>query len=184
MNIINILKKGHSIAQYKLIIKYIGKDPKRFSLLVSVFLDGPWRITQRASWPMNVLAETHPELFRPHLRKIIQNLSTPGIHDAVKRNTVRMLQFLDIPPSLQGIATNSCFELLQRKTEPIAVKVFSMTVLANLTRQHPELRSELIILIEDMLPYGSAGIVSRGKKILKLLSLSHPNPRPTLRTIR
>lgn len=51
----------------------------------------------------------------------------------------------------------------------IAVRVFAMTVLANLAKQLPELKNELIPLIEDQLPYGSAAFISRGRKLLKEL---------------
>ena len=112
----------------------------------------------------------HPELIKPHLKKIIYNLKAPGIHDAVKRNTVRFLQFIEIPKSLHGITLDICFGFLQDKKEPIAIKVFSMTVVANLVKIYPELKGELMAIIEDQMPYGSAGYVSRGKKILKQLS--------------
>jgi hypothetical protein len=49
------------------------------------------------------------------------------------------------------------------------VKVFGMTVLANLCEKLPELKNELRIIIEDQMPYGSAGFKSRGSKILKKL---------------
>ena len=42
-----------------------------------------------------------------------------------------------------------------------------MTVLYNITLKIPELADELKIIIEDQMPYGSAGFKSRGKKILK-----------------
>jgi hypothetical protein len=45
-----------------------------------------------------------------------------------------------------------------------------MTVLGNLTMALPELGKELAILIEDELPYGSAGFVSRGRKVLKQIN--------------
>jgi hypothetical protein len=54
--------------------------------------------------------------------------------------------------------------------DPIAIKVFSMTVLFNISKNVPEFRDELAIIIEDQMPYGSAGFKSRGKKTLKGLS--------------
>jgi len=58
---------------------------------------------------------------------------------------------------------------LENKKEPIAIRVFAMTVLANLADTYPEIKGELIAVIEDQMPYGSAGFISRGKKILKKL---------------
>ncbi len=167
MNLVKALLKEHSKAQCNRIVEYIGTDKDRFRELVEVFTTGTYRITQRAAWPLSYCAEYHPELIKPHLKKLIHNLNQPGLHDAVKRNTVRFLQFTSIPKSLQGITAQVCFDLLQNRKEAIAVRVFSMTVLANIAKHQPELKSELKIIIEDTLPYGSPGFVSRGRKILK-----------------
>ncbi|MEQ8362894.1 MAG: hypothetical protein RH948_08500 [Cyclobacteriaceae bacterium] len=169
MNILKELKKGFDKSTCDQIVTFIGNDQERFSLLVDAFLNSEYRVTQRAAWPLSYSVKKHPELIKPHLRKIINNLKKPKIHDAVKRNTVRFLQFIEIPKPLHGITLDHCFKLLQDKKEPIAIKVFSMTVLANLARAYPELKGELIAIIEDQMPYGSAGFISRGKKVLKQL---------------
>jgi hypothetical protein len=80
-----------------------------------------------------------------------------------------MLQFIDIPKKHQGVIADICFKSLIDKKEPIAIRVFSMTVIANLAAKIPELKNELIPIIEEQLPYASAGFVSRGKKVLKEL---------------
>lgn len=103
----------------------------------------------------------------PHLKVILNYLKKPGIHDAVKRNTMRLLQFIDIPKRYQGQVAGICFGYLQDAKEPVAIKAFSMTVLASIARQNPDLRQELAIVIEDQLPYGSPAFVSRGRKVLK-----------------
>jgi len=169
MNLVQTLAKEHSRAQCDRIVKYIGEDPGRFNELVQTFLAGPYRITQRAAWPLRYCVEYHPQLIRPHLKAIIRNLKRPGLHDAVKRNTVRILQFIPIPRSLQGQAAAICFDLFRSPKEPVAVRVFSMSVLARITDDQPELKSELKILIEDQLPYASAGFLSRARKVLKQL---------------
>jgi len=169
MNILKELQKDFDKSTCDRIVAFIGNDRKKFSTLVEAFLNSEYRITQRAAWPLSHAVKQHPELIKPHLKKIITNLKKPKIHDAVKRNTVRLLQFISIPKSLHGIALNNCFKLLQDKKEPIAIKVFSMTVLANITQHYPELKGELITVIEDQMPYGSAGFISRGKKVLKQL---------------
>jgi hypothetical protein len=64
---------------------------------------------------------------------------------------------------------NICFGYLSDPKEPIAVRVFSMTVLANMAKENPELKNEIIPIIEDQLPFGSAGFRSRGTKVLKIL---------------
>jgi len=70
---------------------------------------------------------------------------------------------------LRGLVVVICFDFFQSKKEPVAVKVFSMTVLANVAQDLKELRQELILRIEDQLPYGSAGFLSRAGRVLKQL---------------
>lgn len=169
MNLIKELQKDFNKATCDRIVTYVGNDQERFSVLVDAFLNSEYRITQRAAWPLSYSVKKHPQLIEPHLKKIITNLKKLKLPDAVKRNTVRLLQFIEIPKSLHGITLNNCFKLLHGKKEPVAIKVFSMTVLANLTREYPELKGELIAIIEDQMPYASAGFVSRGKKVLRQL---------------
>lgn len=167
MDIRKELTREHSRAKTMKIVDYVGDNPVRFKVLVDVFLTGPYRITQRAAWPLSYCAERDPGLITPHLKIILNHLKKPGIHDAVKRNTVRLLQFIDIPKRHQGQVADICFAYLQDPKEPVAIRAFSMTVLASIARQNPDLRQELAILIEDQLPFGSPAFVSRGRKVLK-----------------
>lgn len=169
MNIVQEVLKEHSKAMCDRIVKYVGNDRVRFNELVNVFLKGPYRVTQRAGWPLSYCVELHPELINPHLKRIIQNLKSPGLHDSVKRNTVRLMQFIDLPKSLQGAAADACFGFMSNPREPIAVRCFSMTVLAHLSREQPELKKELRIILEDQLPYATAGFASRARRVLKEL---------------
>jgi hypothetical protein len=42
-------------------------------------------------------------------------------------------------------------------------------VMYNIALKYPELKEELSLTIQDMIPYGSPAIINRGKKIVKLL---------------
>lgn len=149
------------------VVDYVGNNPARFKVLVEVFLSGPYRTTQRAAWPLSYCAEREPALIVPHLGHILKHLKKPGIHDAVKRNTMRLLQFVAIPKRYQGQVADHCFAYLQNPKEPVAIRAFSMTVLAAIARHNPGLRQELAIIIEDQLPFGSPAFVSRGRKVLR-----------------
>ncbi|HTH58435.1 MAG TPA: hypothetical protein VL728_20450 [Cyclobacteriaceae bacterium] len=169
MNLKEAALKEHSKAQCNKIVKYVGSDASRFSKLVDVFLDGPYRVTQRIAWPLGYCVKENTTLIHPHLSRILKFVRRPGLHDSVKRNVTRLLQFIDIPKKHQGAAADICFMFLSDTNEPVAVRVFSMTVLANLAKEMPELKNELIPIIEDQLPFGPAAFVSRGRKVLKEL---------------
>lgn len=166
MDIKKELLKEHSKRQTTKIVNYIGNSPVRFKVLVKNFLDGPYRVTQRAAWPLSYCVQEHPNLINPHLKSILKMLDKKDAHVAVKRNIMRLLQDIEIPRQLYGILTDKCFMLMDPK-ETIAVRVFSMSVLAKIAKQEPDLKKELRIVIEDQLPYASAGFLSRAKKVLR-----------------
>jgi hypothetical protein len=167
MDIRATILQGQSKARTTRIVTYIGDDPSRFNDLVDIFLAGPYRVTQRAAWPISVVAETQPRLLRPHLKRILDYARKPNVHDAVKRNAVRLLQFIDIPKNLQGNIADLCFRFLYNKQESIAVKCFSISALAKIAKSNPDLQHELRLIIQDQLPFASAGFRSRARRILK-----------------
>ena len=162
--------KEHSKAQTLKIVRYVGNNSERFAELVDLFLKGPYRVTQRAAWPLSICVEHHPEIVKPHLKRLLKNLKQPVLHNAVKRNTIRLLQFIEVPKSLHGEVATLCFDYLQDNKEAIAVRAFSMTVLANIAKTNPDLKRELIMILEDILPYGSAGLISRARNTIKQLN--------------
>jgi hypothetical protein len=168
MNLREDLLKNHTKELIEKIVIYVGNDKKRFAELMNLFLGNIEVISQRGAWAVSYCAEAHPELVFPYLEKMLDNLNRP-VHDSVKRNTIRTFQDIDIPEKLQGRAADICFQFLCNKDETIGTKVFSMTVLHNLSKEHPDLKNELRIAIEEQMPYASAGFKSRGKKILKAL---------------
>lgn len=167
MNLREAILKEHSKAQCNAIVAHIGNDQKKFDELVSLFLHGEYRVVQRAGWPLSYSVVNHPQLIRKHLKKIIRNLKKPGIHNAVKRNTIRLLQTVEIPEALQGEVMDICFEYIADPKEAVAVKAFSITVLSNLSKQYPEITPEIRMLLEDQMPHETAAFKVKAKRFLK-----------------
>jgi hypothetical protein len=169
MDLESEILKEHSKRQAVRIASWISKDKKRFRQLMTLFLKGEYRITQRSAWIVSLCSDKHPELIRPYLKQMIRRMQEPGVHDAVKRNVIRILQFIEIPDALLGEVTTVCFDYLVSPNEPIAVRVFSMTVLGNIAQKEPDLKHELQLIIEQQLTYGSLGFCSRAKKVMKMI---------------
>ena len=159
--------KEHSKAQCTKIVRWVGTDQKRFNELFNLFLNDEYRVVQRSAWPVSYCVIAHPAFINKHWNKLIKNLQKPNLHDAVKRNSVRLLQNVIIPEKYRGEIMDICFKYLGSPTEPVAVKVFSLTVLGNLARYYPEIIPEIRILIEDQLPQQTVAFKSRAKKLLK-----------------
>lgn len=169
MDIKKEILKEHSKRQTTKVVNYVGNRPARFKVLVKTFLAGPYRVTQRAAWPLSYCVQEHPNLIKPHLKSILKMLDKKDAHVAVKRNIMRLLQDIEIPKSLYGALIDKCFALMD-PTETIAVRVFSMSVLAEIAKREPDLKKELSIVIEDQLPFASAAYVSRARKVLKQIN--------------
>ncbi len=167
MKLRETILKEHSKSQTMKIVNWVGEDKKRFAELVNLFLNDEYRVVQRAAWPISYYAMNNPELVKPYLKKFINLLSKPNLHPAVLRNVLRLLQFIDVPKKYLGVLINSCFKLLMKSDSPIAIKVFSMTVLKNIAMKEPELKRELKMVIADLVNESGGGIKARGKKILK-----------------
>ncbi|NJN27639.1 MAG: hypothetical protein HC819_17555 [Cyclobacteriaceae bacterium] len=162
------LLQEHSKQHAHFLAKKIGPSQEDFDKLMTLFLCSENQVAQRAAWIVSLCVENHPFLLQKHMSAIIENMQNP-VHDAVKRNTLRILQQVEIPEELMGLSAEICFQFLNSAREPVAVKVFAMTVLGNIASVYPELKMELKISIEDQLPFASAGFQSRAKTELKRL---------------
>jgi hypothetical protein len=167
MDLQNLLAAEHSKRQCDRIVTYIGGDAKRFGELVKLFFHGEYRITQRAAWPLSYCVRQHPELIRPYFKPLLDNLARKDIHVAVIRNTLRLLQDVDIPKRYHGRVMSFCFDFIQSVDTPIAVKAFSLTVLHHLAVEYPEIRGELRLIIEEQWEQATAAFRSRAGRILK-----------------
>jgi hypothetical protein len=166
MNLQEEILKEHSKAQCNKIVKWVGDSQQRFDELFHLFLTGGYRVTQRAAWPISYCVEMHPAFIKKNLAKLINNLYQPNSHNAVKRNTVRLLQYVDIPKKLQGRVMDICFRYVASPGEAVAVKAFSLTVLGKLARLYPEILPEIKLLIEEQLPNQTAAFKARAKYFL------------------
>lgn len=169
MDLVSKIMKEHSRRQAERIATWVGKDRKRLGQLMKLFLTGEYQVTQRAAWVVGVCADRNPEMIRPYLRRMVSRMQEPGVHDAVKRNVVRILQTADIPRDLLGTVATVCFDYLSDMDTPIAVKACSMTVLSRIAQHEPDLGRELRLVIEQHLPYGTGAIQSRARQVLKRL---------------
>lgn len=164
------LGQGHSKEITQSIVNEVCTHPKKMDELMQIFVEGPMRITQRAAWPLGFIAQQKPDLLTKYYDILIDELHNANNHDAVKRNILRALQYTKIPPQYQGKILNRCFDFLLDSNQPIAIHAFSMTVAHNLSKEYPDIIPELKSSIELIMPNGSAGIKSRGNKILKQIN--------------
>ncbi len=146
MDILKLLRAEHSKKQTDRIVAYVGDDKERFAAMINLFFKGEYRITQRAAWPLSYCVRCYPELIAPYYR---------------------LLQDVSIPKRWHGRVMSICFDLVADPETPIAVKAFALTILSNLSRDYPEIRGELKLIIEEQWEQATPAFRSRARKILK-----------------
>jgi hypothetical protein len=130
----------------------------------------PW--SNRSSRVVSVCCCRFPELMTPYISSIIKKLAVLS-SEGVIRNYLKI--FAEVPVKLnnrnKSILLNLCFDYLLN-AYAVAIKVYSMEILCNLSDEMPEIKRELYHVIEEQLPESSPGYKSRGEKILKKLKKS------------
>jgi len=166
MNLQKALLAEHSRRQADKIAGYACRSKKHFKELMNYFLSDNQLLSRRAAWSLSIVAVKLPEYVFPHVKDLVSVLSRKDIHPAVIRHSVSMLERIEIPEKFHGKVMQACFQFLENNSIPVAIKVFSMTTLYNLSRHYPEIKSELRSIIEDRWERESPAFKSRGKKVL------------------
>jgi len=167
MNIREALSLEHSKTQALRIAEFIGDDPKKFGELMKIFFAGEYRPAQRAAYVFMFSVEKHPGLVKPYLKKLVAQLQCGNVHDAIKRNVVRFLQFIEIPKNLEGKIYSHCIDLIDNPQEPVAVRAFALTVATRIGKHEPALVEELCLTIDKHLQHTSVAFRQRAKEILR-----------------
>ena len=143
-------------------------DKSLFSQLFRFILSDDPRLAWRSCWIIDTASVDFPELLSGKLPEIIKALISTK-NGSLKRHFTRILCRYKIPEDYLGVMVNRCFELLI-PAEPAAVRVFAMQILFNISQQLPDLKGELIVVLESLLEgENSAGFVNRSAKLLRKL---------------
>lgn len=167
MNLREEILREHSKNQCTRIVHWVGSSQKRFDELFSLFLHDEYRVVQRAAWAVGNCVIDHPGLIKDHFRKLLDNLDKPNLHTSIKRNSIRLLEEIDIPEVYHGQVMDICLRFLESPAERVAVKAYSLSVLNKMSKLYPEIMPEIKLLIEDQMDTQTAAFKSRARKFLK-----------------
>lgn len=152
-----------------LIVKHIGDHPEDFKVLVNLAFDDLKEENWRAIWLMDKIHEQHPALVIPYLTEMTE-FALRTRNDSKRRHLLKIISLNEIPEPYLATMLNYCVDIFTNASIPVAVRVHAMQVLFNISQREPDFKGELIGLIEQEIEYhGSAGIKSRGRKLLTKL---------------
>jgi hypothetical protein len=143
----------------------VKEDTEKFADLMEIFFADNYRLTQRTAAVLMVVVETKPQLITPYLTKMVAQLKRRGIQDAIKRNIVRLFQFIELPENLKGRVFSDCVDLVDSLNEAPAIRAFALTVAGKVGRHEPDLIRELCQVAQKHFPYTSPAFRKRAREI-------------------
>ncbi len=152
-----------------ILVRYISDYPEYLNLIMDKVLDESQHENWRAAWMVDKIHDRHPDLVLPYL-PVMTEFVLITKSAGKKRHLLKLISLHDIPEEKMALLLNFCFEVYTNSTEPVAVRVHAMQILFNIAQKEPDFTGELINLIENEIElHGSAGIASRGRKLLEKL---------------
>lgn len=167
-NLIEQISAPVSKVNTLLIANHIIYSPAQLPTLYHIIWHSKMQIQWRASWVLEQIFLTNPNLVNPYLEDMISQFETIK-SDGVKRHISKILSLSQITDKVNGHFINTCFDWLISELIPVAVKVHCMQILFNITKEYPDLKHELKTVLETQIPNNSIGFKSRAKKIIKTL---------------
>jgi hypothetical protein len=144
-------------------------DPSLLKPLLEVAYQDvdPW--SQRASRVVSICSLAYPDMVKPYVSQIIGKMK--GLQgEAPIRNF--LLIFAECPVALnkkdREKLMNLAFDYLSGPYA-VGIRMYSMTVLYNLSAHIPEIKPLLYQIIREQMEDASPGVRSRGNRILKQL---------------
>ena len=113
-------------------------------------LDGEHPIGMHFSWLIGDIVSDAPEEVFPSITYFFSRRNDfpfPGF----KRSLAKMMYLAGIPEEIEGEALDEMFNWVMNPQEAIAVKHYSLKCLMEICKQHPDLRSELLLVMEGQL---------------------------------
>lgn len=170
MNLRETILAEHSKKQCNKIVDWVGNDKKRFAELMHLMLHDEYRVAQRAAYPVSFCVEKYPSLITPWFSKMIKRMQEKDVHDAVRRNALRVFEKVNIPEEHCGILFELSNQYLHDIAQPVAVRAFGLTVMSNIAQKYPELQNEVKVNAESLLQCGIPALEARSRQALRLSS--------------
>lgn len=146
----------------------VKKDESLFAEIYRLIYSENPRIAWHAAWVIDHVSEENPSKLKPYVSELIDKL--PGLKSSsLKRHFTRMLLSQEIPEHLLGSLIDVLYYLLSPE-EAIAVRANALQLLYNISMIEPDLKPELISVIEGILEEElTPGMNSKGRNLLKAL---------------
>jgi 8-oxo-dGTP diphosphatase len=148
------------------------ENPVIFRKLIDYSFSDDDKLAFRSSWILAKVCDKEPAIIYPYLPEIVETLKNLN-NESAQRSLLRIISLSEmnkLSKKHHGLLTDHCFEALKSNFSSVAIKAYSMEILYKFSKIYPGLVHELSATINMLQGEGSAGIIARGRMILRKLA--------------
>ena len=154
---------------FNLILLQLENQPEDISDLMKFALYNNHSNSWRAIYLADKIHEKQPDLIQPYIEEIIEQLKSEK-HHGKRRHFLKLVSLNHVSAQHFGFLVDHCITTFTSAKEPIANRVHAMQILYNISDAEPELKPELLEIIQHEIEFHpTPGIRSRGTKLAKKL---------------
>ncbi|MDX2361847.1 MAG: hypothetical protein QNK23_13645 [Crocinitomicaceae bacterium] len=158
------IREGRNFAEFQ---TYFSNNPKEVKKLVQIITNQePYPLEEYASWILVHLCKTQQAQVQPYYNDIV-DAAFLSENQSVMRNTINIIYHLDITEYRESDFIDLLIGFIQSYQNKVAVQVYSMFVLINFIKKHPELKPEIMEIIDLHADGKSAAYASARRKFIK-----------------
>jgi hypothetical protein len=154
-----------------ILVDDIGNSLKKFKEMLDVALLDKYPESMRAARILALCAEKNKKLVCPYVNQLVQQLEHVNV-EGVKRGFLKILsensECLD--EDSWGIIANLAFEWMNNPKEAISIRYYCIDLMGQLQDQYPEIKEELISILESIMEDESKGLRTKCIKTLRKLN--------------
>ena len=148
----------------------VGENKTYFMEVLEIAFTAKDMSSSRAARVIDMCTDRNPDLGEYFANDIAIKLMAQE-DSRTKRSLCRiMTRHLPNDEDILGYFINFAFEQIASPKEPVALKVYAMQALFNISKQIPDIKNELIGIIEEEMPKNTYAFTGRGNMLLKKMN--------------
>jgi hypothetical protein len=148
-----------------LVIEQINCSEEYFGMLMDIALNDNRPNTWRAAWIADKIHDNQPRFILPHIENMVEWVLKSS-NKGKLRHFLKLISLNEIPIQFHTLLLDFCLNIVVSDKEPPAIRVHAMQTLYKLSEYEPELKHEILAIIENEMEFHpTPGILSRGQKL-------------------
>jgi hypothetical protein len=128
-------------------VSYMAANPESFREAMELAIADKQPYSWRAAWLIWSCMEKNDKRVRKYAKEIINIL--PNRKDNQKRELLKILENMEIEEVFEATLFDHCVNIWKRIDKQPSVRFCAFKILAKISKKHPELSDEVLLLTED-----------------------------------